>query len=255
MRALPRAPSFRLDGKRALVTGASRGIGRAAATALADAGAFVVLASRNADDLVDLATLIRESGGEAGVLELDVADVAGTQAAIEREPAVDVFVNNAGVARHANFADVSVEDFDAVMAVNLRGAFFAAQAVARRMIEGGVKGSIINMSSQMGHVGGPSRAVYCASKFAVEGMTKAMAIDLASHGIRVNTLCPTFIETPLTAPILGDAAFVAHVERMILAGRTGQVEDLTGAIVFLASGASQLMTGSALMIDGGWTAH
>jgi NAD(P)-dependent dehydrogenase (short-subunit alcohol dehydrogenase family) len=184
-----------------------------------------------------------------------VANVEATRRAIEREPAVDVFVNNAGIARHGTFPDVAVEDFDAVMAVNLRGAFFAAQAVARRMIEGGVKGSIINLSSQMGHVGGPQRSVYCASKFAIEGMTKAMAIDLAAHGIRVNTLCPTFIETPLTAPILGDAAFVAHVERMILAGRTGQVEDLTGAIVFLASEASQLMTGSALMIDGGWTAH
>ncbi|TVQ28914.1 MAG: SDR family oxidoreductase [Geminicoccaceae bacterium] len=255
MRPLPKAPSFRLDGKRALVTGASRGIGRAAAAALADAGAHVVLASRNTDELADLAAAIRATGGEASVLALDVAELAAARHAIEREPPVDVFVNNAGVARHAAFTDVSVEEFDAVMGVNVRGAFFAAQAVARRMIEGGLKGSIINMSSQMGHVGGPQRSVYCASKFAVEGMTKAMAIDLATHGIRVNSLCPTFIETPLTAPILGDAAFVAHVERMILAGRTGQVEDLTGAILFLASEASQLMTGSSLMIDGGWTAH
>ncbi len=255
MRALPRAPSFRLDGKRALVTGASRGIGRAAAAALADAGAHVVLASRNADDLDDLALAIRESGARADVLELDVADVDATRRVLEREPAVEVFVNNAGITRHADFTEVTVEDFDAVMAVNLKGAFFAAQGVARRMIAAGIKGSIINLSSQLGHVGGPARSVYCASKFAVEGMTKAMAIDLASHGIRVNSLCPTVIETPLTAPALGDAAFVAHVERMILAGRTGQVEDLTGAILFLASEASQLMTGSALMIDGGWTAH
>ncbi len=252
---LPRTPAFRLDGRRAIVTGAGRGIGLAAAAALAGAGAAVTLVARSAGEIEDAAAAIREAGGAAEALALDVADVAAFAAAVEARPAYHVLVNNAGTNRPAPFHEVTPEDFDAVMALNLRAAFFAAQAVARRMIAEGVRGSVVNISSQMGHVGGPNRGVYCASKWAMEGWTKAMAIDLAPHGIRANTLGPTFIETPLTKPFFEQAAFRDWVLSKIKLGRLGQVEDLMGAVVFLASDASALMTGSALVVDGGWTAE
>jgi NAD(P)-dependent dehydrogenase (short-subunit alcohol dehydrogenase family) len=252
--ALPRTPSFRLDGRRALVTGAGRGIGRAAAAALADAGAHVVLASRTLAELRALADAIIEVGGSAEALVLDVTDVAATQTAIAAQPAFDILVNNAGTNRPAPLLEVALEDYDAIMDLNVRAAFFVAQAVARRMVEGGVRGSIVNISSQMGHVGGETRTVYCASKHALEGLTKAMALDLAPHGIRVNTICPTFLLTPLTAPFFANAEFRAKTLARIPLGRLGEVEDLMGAIVFLASDASALMTGTSLIVDGGWTA-
>jgi NAD(P)-dependent dehydrogenase (short-subunit alcohol dehydrogenase family) len=252
---LPRTPSFRLDGRRALVTGAGRGIGLAAAAALAEAGAAVTLVARSAAEIEAAATALREAGREAEALELDITDIDAFAAAIAARPAYHVLVNNAGTARPALFHEIRPEDFDAVMALNLRGAFFAAQAVAKRMIAEGVRGSVINISSQMGHVGGPNRGVYCASKWAMEGWTKAMAIDLARFGIRANTIGPTFIETPLTRPFFADAAFRDWVLSKIPLGRIGQVEDLMGAVVFLASDASALMTGSALLVDGGWTAQ
>jgi NAD(P)-dependent dehydrogenase (short-subunit alcohol dehydrogenase family) len=252
--ALPRTPSFRLDGRRALVTGAGRGIGRAAAAALADAGAHVVLASRTFAELEALAEAITEAGGAAEPLVLDVADVAATRAAIAAQPAFDVLVNNAGTNRPAPFLEVALEDYDAVTDLNVRAAFFVAQGVVRRMVEAGVRGSIVNVSSQMGHVGGETRTVYCGSKHALEGMTKAMALDLAPHGIRVNTLCPTFLLTPLTAPFFANAEFRAKTLARIPLGRLGAVEDLMGAIVYLASDASALVTGSSLTVDGGWTA-
>jgi len=252
---LPKTPSFRLDGKRALVTGAGRGIGLAAAAALADAGAHVTLLARTAAEIDAAAAEIRSHGGQAETLALDVTKVEALHAAIDTRPAFDVFVNNAGGARHAPFLEVTIADYDAVMALNLRAAFFAMQAVARGMVAAGKKGSIINISSQMGHVGGPRRSVYCATKFAIEGLTKAAALDLAPSGIRVNTLCPTFIETPMTRPALADAKNTEWVLSKIKLGRIGQVEDLMGAIVFLASEAAALMTGSAIMVDGGWTAE
>jgi NAD(P)-dependent dehydrogenase (short-subunit alcohol dehydrogenase family) len=183
-----------------------------------------------------------------------VTDIAGFGAAIQAAEPFDVFVNNAGTNRPKPFAEVSVEDFDAVFGLNVRAAFFTAQAVVRRLLDAGRTGSIINMSSQMGHVGAASRSIYCASKHALEGLTKAMAVELGPRGIRVNTLCPTFIETPMTRPFLEDAAFRDSVVSKIKLGRLGQVQDLTGAIVFLASDASAMMTGSALLVDGGWTA-
>ena len=151
--------------------------------------------------------------------------------------------------------DVSIEDFDVVMGLNVRAAYFVAQAVARRLIEAKQPGSIINISSQMGHVGAARRTVYCASKHAMEGFTKAMAIELAPHNIRVNSLGPTFLETPMTRPFFENKAFRDEVLSKIKLGRLGQLEELTGAIVFLASDASSLMTGSALVLDGGWTAE
>ena len=252
---LAATPSFRLDGRRALVTGGGRGIGLAAASALAAAGAHVTLAARTSSEIEAAAAAIRKRGEQADALVLDVCDVEAVRARIGAVGAFDILINNAGTNRPAPFVDVTVEDFDFVAGLNVRAAFFVAQAVARALIEAGRPGSIINVSSQMGHVGAARRTVYCASKHAMEGFTKAMAIELAPYKIRVNTLAPTFIETPMTRPFFENAAFRAEVLAKIKLGRLGQLEDLTGAIVFLASDASALMTGSSLVIDGGWTAE
>ena len=248
-------PSFRLDGKRALVTGAGRGIGLAAAGALADAGAHVTLAARTESEIEAAAEAIRARGQKAEALILDVTDLAAVQAAIARAAPFNILVNNAGTNRPKPLLEVTVDDFDAIIGLNVRAAYFVAQAVARRLIEAKQPGSIVNISSQMGHVGAARRTVYCASKHAMEGFTKAMAIELAPHNIRVNSLGPTFLETPLTRPFFEDAAFKAEVLSKIKLGRLGQLGDITGAIVFLASDASSLMTGSALVVDGGWTAE
>jgi NAD(P)-dependent dehydrogenase (short-subunit alcohol dehydrogenase family) len=247
--------SFRLDGKRALVTGAGRGIGLTAASALAEAGAHVTLAARTESEVEEAAEAIRARGDQAEALVLDVTDLAMMQEIIADAEPFNVLVNNAGINRPAHLMDVTVEDFDAVMKLNLRAAFFVAQAVARQLLDAKQPGSIINISSQMGHVGAARRTVYCASKHAMEGFTKAMAIELAPHNIRVNSLGPTFLETPMTRPFFENKAFRDEVLSKIKLGRLGQLEELTGAIVFLASDASSLMTGSALVLDGGWTAE
>ena len=252
---LPRTPSLRLDGRRALVTGAGRGIGLAAAAALAQAGAHVVLAARTAAEIAAAAAQIRDEGGSAEPLVLDVTDLGAVRDAIEAQAPFDVLVNNAGTNRPAAFLDVTEQDYDAITTLNQRAAFFVAQAVARRMVQASVRGSIIHISSQMGHVGGARRTVYCMSKHGIEGLTKAMAIDLAPHGIRVNSIGPTFIDTPLTRPFWNDRAFHDDVVRRIKLGRLGTVEDLMGAVVFLASDAAALVTGTALVVDGGWTAE
>ncbi|SLN51648.1 Gluconate 5-dehydrogenase [Pseudoruegeria aquimaris] len=251
---LPRTPSFRLDGKRALVAGASSGIGLACAAALAEAGAAVTLCARRADTLKEAAEAFTARGWQADVLALDVSDVNATRAAIEAAEPFDILLNAAGLARHTRALDTTPEDFDAVMGINLRGCYFLAQAVARKLIAAGKPGSIMTISSQMGHVGGQERAVYCASKHAVEGMTKAMAIEWGPAKIRVNTICPTFILTDLTRGTFDDPAKRAWIEEKIKLGRPGEVEDIMGAAVYLASDASALVTGTAMMIDGGWTA-
>jgi NAD(P)-dependent dehydrogenase (short-subunit alcohol dehydrogenase family) len=252
---LAATPSFRLDGRRALVSGAGRGIGLAAASALADAGAHVTLAARTTREIEEAAEAIRARGQSAQALTLDVRDVDAVRAAIAGQEPFDILVNNAGTNRPAPFVDVKVEDFDFVLSLNVRAAYFVAQAVARGLVATGRPGSIINVSSQMGHVGGRNRTVYCATKHAMEGFTKAMAIELAPHKIRVNTLAPTFIETPMTRPFFENQAFREDTLKRIKLGRLGRLDDLTGAIVFLASDASALMTGASLVVDGGWTAE
>jgi NAD(P)-dependent dehydrogenase (short-subunit alcohol dehydrogenase family) len=251
---LPTTPSFRLDGKRALVTGAGRGLGHGFAVALAEAGAQVTLAARSSDEIEAAAAALRARGHAADALALDVTDIEAVRAALAARPAFHILVNNAGTNRPGPFVDTKVEDFDYVFNINVRAAYFVAQAVARRLVEAGEGGSIVNVSSQMGHVGGPRRTVYCATKHAMEGFTKAMAIELAPHGIRVNTLAPTFIETPMTKPFFENQEFRADTLKRIKLGRLGQVPDLMGAVVFLASDAAALMTGTSLVIDGGWTA-
>ncbi len=252
---LPRTPSFRLDGKRALVAGASSGIGAACAVALAEAGAAVTLAARGLGRLEALAAEMRAEGWLVEVSVLDVADVAATGAAVAAAGPFDVLVNSAGLARHAPSVDTTPEDFDAVSDLNVKGAYFLTRAVARGLIAAGRPGSLVNISSQMAHVGGIDRAVYCATKHAVEGFTKAMAIEWGPVGIRVNTICPTFIRTPLTEPTFADPERVRWIEEKIKLGRVGAVEDIMGGVVYLVSAASALVTGTSLRIDGGWTAE
>ncbi|MFQ5438574.1 MAG: SDR family NAD(P)-dependent oxidoreductase [Paracoccaceae bacterium] len=250
----PRAPGFDLTGKHALVVGASSGIGLAAAVALAENGARVTLAARRADRLRDIASRMQARGWHAGVLGLDISDVEATQRAIGASGPFDILVNSAGTALHSDATETRIADFDDVMTVNLRGAFFLTRAVAQGLIAAGQPGSLINISSQMGLVGGPERAVYCASKHAVEGFTKAMAIDWGGRGIRVNTICPTFILTDLTRPSFDDPKTRAWIMDQITLGRAGTPGDVVGAVLYLASDASGLVTGSALRVDGGWTA-
>ena len=253
--SLPRTPSFRLDGRRALVTGGTRGIGLGAAVALAEAGAAVTVMARTAGDIEQTVQTARDAGLPISGHALDVSDSGAVRALLGGVAPFDILVNSAGLARHAEYLSVSEADFDAVMDLNVKATFFLSQIVAQRLIEAGRPGSIINVSSQMGHVSGPRRSVYSASKFAVEGLTKAMAIELGPHNIRVNTLCPTFIETELSAKSLSDPSFRSWVLSKIKLGRLGSVEDIMGPIVFLASDASALMTGSSLLVDGGWTAE
>ena len=253
MSELPKTPSFRLDGRRALVTGAGRGIGLAAAAALADAGAHVVLAARTRSELEEAKAAIEEAGGSAEVLVLDVMDDKAVRREIAARPAFHVLVNNAGINRPQPFIDFKIEDLDLLLDLNVRAAFLVAQATAKRMVETGTKGSLIHISSQMAFTTGPGRTVYCATKAALEGLSRAIAAELAPHGIRSTTLCPTFVETPLAAQMLAKPEFKSFVLQKIKLGRIGQVEDLMGAIVYLAADASGLVTGTHLLVDGGWT--
>lgn len=251
--ALPQAPGFDLSGQRALVTGAGRGIGLACAAALAQSGADVVLAARTFDEVDAGAKAIIAEGGSASALQLDVSDIENMQAKIAEHGPFDILINNAGTNRPKPMDAVTFEDYDAVLDLNVKSAFFVAQAVAKGLIEAKKSGSLIHMSSQMGHVGGVNRSLYCASKWAIEGMSKSFALDLAQYGIRSNTIAPTFIETPMTKPFFEDADFLKSVLEKIKLGRLGQVTDLMGAAVFLASQSSAMMTGTSLVIDGGWT--
>ncbi|SNZ07668.1 SDR family NAD(P)-dependent oxidoreductase [Cohaesibacter gelatinilyticus] len=252
---LPQTPSFRLNGRKALVAGASSGIGLASAAALAEAGAEVTLAARSLGKLSDAVEAMKAKGWTANAVSMDVSDVEASKAQISELGPFDILVNSAGLARHSATTDTTTEDFDAVTDLNIKGAYFLTQAVAKGLIDAGKPGSLINISSQMGHVGGIDRAVYCATKHAVEGFTKAMAIEFGPKQIRVNTVCPTFVRTPLTAPTFDQPDKVKWITEKIKLGRVAEVEDMMGAVLFLASDASAMVTGTALMIDGGWTAE
>ena len=247
-------PAFRLDGAVAVVTGAGSGLGQGAALALAEAGASLVLVGRTQATLDATRVAIKDQGGEASTLVCDVTDSGQVTAGIGALPRIDVLVNNAGMNIPEDFLEVSEGHLDRILALNVKAAFLVAQAAARRMATTG-GGSIINMSSQMGHVGSPRRSVYCMSKHALEGLTKALAVELAPRGIRVNTVAPTFAETPMTRPFFEDRAFRDAVLGQIPIGRLAKVEDIVGAIVFLASPAAAMITGTSLLVDGGWTAR
>ena len=249
---LPSTPSFSLQGKRALVTGASSGIGQACAVAMAEAGASVVCAARSADRLNKTVDAILLRGLDAQAVVLDQADLGALKSAIQ-EP-FDIVINSAGMARHKTALETLPEDFDVVMDVNLRSAYFLSTYSAQLMKKAKINGSIIHISSQMGHVGGTDRSVYCASKHALEGMVKSMAIEWGPLGIRINTICPTFIRTPLTQITLDNPERVKWIEEKIKLGRVGEVQDIMGAALYLASDASSLVTGTHMIVDGGWTA-
>lgn len=254
MMQLPKTPSFRLDGKRALIAGASSGIGLAAATACAEAGAETVLSARRADVLDEAVAALKARGLNASAMVLDVSDVEATVLSVTQVGPFDILVNSAGLARHSKTIDTTPEDFDAVAATNLKGAYFLTQAVAKGLIAAGKPGSLINVSSQMAVVGGMERAVYCATKHGVEGFTKAMAIEFGEYGIRVNTICPTFVRTALTEQTFARPELVEWITSKIKLGRVGEVTDMMGPVVYLASDASALVTGTSHLVDGGWTA-
>jgi NAD(P)-dependent dehydrogenase (short-subunit alcohol dehydrogenase family) len=254
MTLTPPLPSFRLDGKKALITGAGRGIGAAAAAVFAQAGATVTLCARTLSEVEARATEIREAGFAADAFQLDVKDIAAVRREIAARGPFDILLNNAGAVRIRPITEITEEDYDAVLDLNLKSALFVAQAVAKGLLEAKKPGSIINLSSQMGLTACGGRSLYSASKWGLEGLTRCMAIDLAPHGIRVNTICPTFIETALNHDILEKPGFREFVLSRIKLGRLGRLDELSGALLLLASDASTLMTGSSLIVDGGWTA-
>jgi NAD(P)-dependent dehydrogenase (short-subunit alcohol dehydrogenase family) len=241
-----------LSGRLAVVTGASGGLGQACARALAAAGADLVLIARRPRPLHALASEILTVGGTARAAPCDVTSRAELEEALGAGPPPRVLVTCAGGNRPEPFVDVSDEALEWSWRLNVRAAFVTAQLCARRMITAGDGGAIVHVSSQMGHVGAPLRSVYCTAKHAVEGMTKAMAVELAPHGIRVNTVAPTFVETPMTLPFLADRQARRAIEDRIPLGRLGTPEEVAAAVVFAAT--SPLMTGASVVVDGGWTA-
>lgn len=253
MTDLPRTPSFSLSGKTALVTGASSGIGQGCAVAMGEAGAHVVCAARGAEKLKESVAAMTAAGYSAEAVVLDQGDLAALET-LCAERSFDVVVNSAGMARHGPALEATPEDYDAVQAINLRSAYFLSVYAAKAMIAASKGGSIIHISSQMGHVGGIDRSVYCATKHGLEGMVKAMAIEWGKARVRINTVCPTFIKTALTASTFENPERRAWIEEKIKLGRIGEVEDIMGAVTYLASDASALVTGTSMLIDGGWTA-
>ena len=255
----PGFPRFDLEGQVALVTGAARGLGRAIALTLANAGADVALGLRNGSDAADLAELIEGMGRRALRVQMDVADLAqvgpAVDAVLERFDRIDLLVNNAGLGPMNRAEDVTEADFDLTCAVNLKGTFFVSQAVGRAMIRQG-SGRIVNLGSQAGAVALPGESIYCMTKAAISHLTRCLAVEWGTHGINVNAVAPTFIATEGTRPQLDDPAFRADVvERIAALHRVGEPRDVAGAVLFLASPAASLITGETLLVDGGWTAR
>ena len=251
MNQIPFTPSFQLNNKRALVTGGAQGLGLASSAALARAGAHVTIASRNLDTIRSATKKLKELGFQAEGFQLDLTEIENVQKFFNDKEQFDIVVNSSGCTRNSPALETKEEDFDLVMNLNVKGAYFVAIEAAKKMSKGG---SIIHISSQMGLVGGIERAVYCASKHAVEGMVKAMAIEWGPKKIRINSICPTFIRTKLTEKTLDDQEKLNWIMSNIKLGELGQVEDIMGAIVYLASDASRMVTGTNIVIDGGWTA-
>jgi NAD(P)-dependent dehydrogenase (short-subunit alcohol dehydrogenase family) len=252
--------SFRLDGRTALIAGAGRGLGAEIARVLAEAGARLILVSRSDAELQALAAAIEsEHGVRPEVLTCDVTDAKAMQDAIAGLDDLDILVNNAGTNQPEAFVDVSLEALDRVILLNLRAAFTTAQAAARKMLQHPQRitrgGAIVNISSQMGHVGAARRSVYCMTKHGLEGLTKAAAVELAPYGITVSSLSPTFVETPMTAPFFADPAFKEWVYSRIPRGRLLGMREVALGVLYLVSPAAAMVTGSSLLLDGGWTAQ
>lgn len=253
MTELPKTPSFSLSGKKVLVTGASSGIGLGCAVAVAEAGAQTYCAARGIERLNEAVAAMGDAGHDAYALPLDQGDVSALSD-VMAEHAFDVVINSAGIARHSASVDTTEEDYDAVMHVNLRSAYFLSAFAAKALLAAGKPGSIIHISSQMGHTGGIDRALYCAGKHGLEGMIKSMAMEWGKQRIRINSICPTFIRTPFTEPTFADPERVQWIMSKIKLDRVGEVQDIMGAVQYLASDASAMVTGTSLLIDGGWTA-
>ena len=244
-----------MPGRVAVVTGASHGIGLACARRLAADGCEVILVSRTEQVLKEAEQSFTSQGLRARSAICDVCDLDAFASLIDGLERLDILVNNAGGNRPAPFVEVTHEDFDWLVDLNVRSLFFASQAALRKMMQTGTKGSIINMSSQMGHVGLPKRTVYCLTKHAIEGFTKALALEAAPFGIRVNSVAPTFVLTPMTEGYFADPEFSEFVQSRIPLGRCATPEDVAGAVAFLASDAAASITGTSLRVDGGWTAQ
>ena len=248
---------FEVKNKTALVTGAGKGIGKAAAIALAEAGADLIILSRTLTDLNKVEKQINKLKRKCTVFECDVSNVEEVKSVFKQINSLDILINNAGTNRPDHFTKIKKEDMDYVVDLNIKAAFHVAQMAAKVMLKSknrkSIGGSIINISSQLGKVGAPKRSIYNMTKFGIEGLTRGMALDLAKNNIRVNTVCPTFVETPMVKKFFKDKKFKKEMISNIPLGRLATESDIATAIVYLASNASSMITGSSLMIDGGWT--